>query len=113
MFPTTKGEQEYAYLYAGDFARAIVSVIGKKDKSGIYNLSSSHLIALKALLQTIRRMMHSDIELKLDALPYRENQSMLICGNSDSFIQQFGHFERTTLDDGLANTIAYYINKEE
>lgn len=38
-FDTTPGEQQYSYLYAGDFGKAICKMLGKKGKSGIYNLS--------------------------------------------------------------------------
>ncbi|WP_455673679.1 NAD-dependent epimerase/dehydratase family protein [Phocaeicola sp.] len=105
VFSTTKGEQQYAYLYAGDFAKGITSIIGKKNKSGIYNLSSSHPVSLQELLLTIKKIMESDIYIDFGAYPYRPNQSMLICGNSDKFIHAFGAFEKTSLEDGLTKTI--------
>ena len=46
---TTKGEQKYAYLYAEDFGKAVVSMFGVKGVSGIYNISSSNPISLKEL----------------------------------------------------------------
>lgn len=104
-FPTTKGEQKYAYLYVDDFAKAINSIIGQKNKSGIYNLSSAHLVTLKELLLTIKYLMKSEINIDFGVYPYRSNQSMLICGNSNKFIQVFGEFEKTSLEDGLIKTI--------
>ncbi len=104
-FPTTKGEQRYAYLYVDDFAKAIISIIGQKNKSGIYNLSSAHSITLKELLLTIKYLMRSNINFNFGAYPYRSNQSMLICGNSNKFIKTFGEFENTSLEDGLIKII--------
>lgn len=102
---TTKGEQQYAYLYARDFASAIVSMYGVQGKSGIYNLSASSPLPLKQIFLLIKKLTSSDIEFKFGTIPYRPNQSMMICGNSKKFNNAFGVFERTTLTDGLKETI--------
>lgn len=107
----TLGEQQYAYLYCDDFAKAIVSVIGAKGKSGIYNLSSSHVISLRHLFFTIKELIHADITIDFGAYPYRSNQSMLICGQSDKFAEAFGKFEKTSLEEGLHKTIISIKNE--
>jgi nucleoside-diphosphate-sugar epimerase len=101
---TTPGEQLYSYLYSTDFAEAVESVVGTTDKSGIYNLSSAHPTPLKDLFLLIRRLSGADIDFQ-PSLPYRDNQSMMILGNSDKFIRAFGPFEHTSLREGLTNVI--------
>lgn len=101
---TTKGEQQYSYLYSADLGRAIASVIGQKGKSGIYNLSSSKAIRLCDLFDLIKQLTGSEITFR-KTLPYRENQSMVILGDASKFIHAFGAFEHTTLEEGLLRTI--------
>ena len=105
---TTKGEQRYAYLYAPDFARAIVSMYGAEGKSGIYNLSASTPISLKEIFLMIKDLTGSDIDFRFGAMPYRPNQSMMICGNSRKFKTAFGDFEKTSFKDGLLEIINNY-----
>jgi len=101
---TTAGEQIYSYLYSTDFAEAVESIVGTTGKSGIYNLSSARTIALKDLFSLIRNLTGANIDFQA-SLPYRENQSMKILGNSDKFVHTFGPFEHTSLEDGLEKTI--------
>lgn len=108
---TTKGEQCYAYLYSADFARAVVSMCGAHDKSGIYNLSSSHPLPLKEIFLKIKELTCADIAFHFGAIPYRPNQSMMICGNSQKFKDTFGDFEKTTFEEGLREIINSYKNE--
>ncbi len=101
---TTKGEQSYSYLYSEDFAKAILSMIGIKGKSGIYNLSSSTPTMLKDLFILIKEKTNSNI-LFNPVLPYREYQSMMIMGDSTKFKTAFGEYESTSLEKGLDNII--------
>ena len=106
---TTKGEQLYSYLYVDDFARAIVSMIGRTGQSGIYNLSSCIPVTLNDLFHTIKRLTNSKTEFH-PTLPYRENQSMVILGDASKFINAFGQFEHTSMEQGLLSTIQFIRN---
>ncbi len=106
----TKGEQKYAYLHSDDLARAIVNLYGVKDKSGIYNLSSSYPLSLKNIFLTIKKITNSNIEFVFGALPYRKNQSMMICGDSQKFKENFGDFEYITFEEGIKKILNYYKN---
>ena len=104
LMDTTKGEQYYSYLYSGDFASAMISVIGKIGKSGIYNISSSTPTKLMDLFSTIKQITKSKIEFN-PILPYREFQSMMIMGDSSKFKAAFGDYEKTTLSQGIERII--------
>lgn len=108
---TTLGEQRYAYLYVGDFARAIVSMFGQKEKSGIFNLSASNPVALRELFNLIKELTSSKIVFEYGALPYRQGQSMMICGDASKFKNAFGDFEKTDLRNGLEQTIQNIKNE--
>ena len=102
----TKGEQRYAYLNVEDLGRAVVSIYGICGKSGIYNLSSSNPQMLKDIFEKIKKLMNSDIIFNYGTIPYRNNQSMTICGNSEKFKSNFGEFETVDFDYGLKKLIS-------
>lgn len=107
--PTTLGEQRYSYLYSFDFARAICNVLGSKGKFGIYNLSQpSCLFSNRYVLEKIKHLTCSDIELQFGAIPYPENQVMLMDGCVTKFEQAFGPIPLTDFDFALKNTISSF-----
>lgn len=107
--PTTFGEQRYSYLYSFDFARAICNVLGSHGKSGIYNLSQpSCLLSNRFVLEKIKELTHSDIDLQFGAIPYPENQVMLMDGCVTKFEQAFGPIPSTNFDIALSNTISSF-----
>ena len=106
VLETTKGEQVYSFLYAKDFAKAFMNVVGVKGKSGIYNVSqprNEHTI--RDVLLRIKALTHSDIDIKFGALPYRNNQVMLMSGCADKFEKAFGIFPNTDFDLALLREI--------
>ena len=106
VLETTKGEQVYSFLYAKDFAKAFMNVVGVKGKSGIYNVSqpqNEHTI--RDVLLKIKALTHSDIDIKFGALPYRKNQVMLMSGCTDKFEKTFGIFPNTDFDQALLQEI--------
>lgn len=105
-FPTTKGEQQYSYLYSFDFARAICNMLGISGKSGIYNLSQPlGLHSNREVLESIKCIMKSDIHLDFGAIPYPEGQVMLMDGRVDKFEKAFGKVPYTDFEKALSNTI--------
>lgn len=100
IIETTQGEQQYSFLYAADFGQAIVSILGSRGKSAIYNLASSCAITLSDLFELIQTITGSK-SLFSKTLPYRPNQSMKVMGDVARFIASFGPYEKTSLRDGL------------
>lgn len=105
-FPTTKGEQQYSYLYSSDFAHAVCNMLGSKGKSGVYNLSQPcGLHSNRDVLETVKRLTTSSINLDFGAIPYPDGQVMLMDGRVDRFEQAFGHIPYTNFEKALVNTI--------
>lgn len=106
ILETTKGEQVYSFLYAPDFAKALMNVIGVKGKSGIYNVSQPrNEQSIKDVLLRIKKLTNSKIEIKFGVLPYREHQVMLMAGNTDKFENTFGPFPNTDFNEALLHEI--------
>lgn len=105
-FPTTKGEQQYSYLYTFDFAKAICKMIGSNGKSGFYNLSQPYgLQSNRTVLETVKRLTGSGIKLDFGAIPYPDGQVMLMDGRVDKFEKAFGKVPYTDFELALSNTI--------
>lgn len=108
---TTLGEQQYAYLFADDFAKAVVSMFGQDGKNGIFNISSSKPLPLRLIFEKIKELTKASIQFEFGAIPYRPNQSMMICGDSSKFTASFGGFEKTEFAEGLQMVIEEWKNK--
>jgi len=106
----TLGEQKYAYLYIGDFVKSILSVITLTAPSGIYNISSDRAVCLKEVLNLMKDVINPSFTLKLGAIPYRQNQSMHIEGDSTKFIQTFGKIDSSDFKTKLERVINSYRN---
>lgn len=106
VFRTTLGEQKYSYLYAYDFAKAICNILGVVGKSGIYNLSQPLCLhSNRDILTYIKELTQSNIEFDFGAIPYSENQVMLMDGKVDRFEKAFGKIPYTDFELAIKNTI--------
>ena len=105
-FDTTPGEQKYSYLYAEDFGKAICNMLGSKGKSGIYNLSQPQCLkSNKEILESVKKLTKSDIQLNFGAMPYHEGQVMLMDGSVNKIEMAFGAVPYTNFEVAMANTI--------
>ena len=103
---TTEGTQVYAFLYASDFAKALAKTFGVKGKSGIYNMSQPRCeVAIKDVLLKIKQITGSDINIHFGAIPFRDNQVMLMSGNVDKFEKTFGEIPHSDFDENLRKVI--------
>ncbi len=112
VMQTTLGEQQYSYLYAQDFAAAIVSIIGQQGKSGIYNIASKCPMKLRDVFEAVKKACRSNIVFDR-SLPYRENQTMVMLGSCSKFVNAFGEYEKTPFEQGLNNVITYMKEHNE
>lgn len=110
IFETSPGKQEYSYMYSFDFAKAIMQVVGQKGKSGIYNLSQMFEVhSNRDILERIKNILHSDIDIKYGAIPYASNQVMHMEGFTHKFIEAFGHILQSNFMSALEHTVNSYI----
>ncbi|MBP3253204.1 MAG: NAD-dependent epimerase/dehydratase family protein [Bacteroidales bacterium] len=74
----TPCEQKRDFIYAEDFAFCIRKIMECHDKvrGEIVNVSGGKSIALKDIIQTLKRLLNSSSQVNYGALPYRENEAM-------------------------------------
>ena len=109
----TPGEQRYAYMYVKDLSKLIVSLLNRFIPLGIYNISSNYSISLIELTEKIIQLVNPNFSgIKFGALPYRENQSMLIQGSNLKIESILGHkINETDFEIALRNVVNYNLNK--
>ena len=105
-FDTTPGEQKYSYLYAEDFGKDICNMLGSKGKSWIYNLSQPQCLkSNKEILESVKTLTKSDIQLNFGAMPYPEGQVMSRDCSVNKFEKAFGTVPYTDFNTALEHTI--------
>ena len=109
----TPGEQRYAYMYIEDLAEIICNLIKSSAISGIYNLSSKNSVSLKEIVEKIINIIKPlKSEVNFGAIPYRDNQPMLIQGEVSKLEGQIGEFNETSFDINLKKVVEYIINNK-
>lgn len=105
-FDTTPGNQRYSYLYTYDFACAVCKMLGSKDKSGIYNIDQvGDDYSNKELIEQIKYILNSNIQINYGVYPYPDNQIMYMNGNTSKYINAFGMIHQTPFFEALTRTI--------
>lgn len=107
----TLGEQCLPYLYVGECAKAIGSVIYCEGKSGVYNVCANNPKRLKDLVCFIRDKIKPDFKLNFGAVPYRYGQSMYMEGATKSLQENIYSLNTSDFNLRLEQTINYYLNK--
>lgn len=109
----TPGEQRYAYMYIEDLAEIICNLIKSSAISGIYNLSSKNSVSLKEIVEKIINILKPlKSQVNFGAMPYRDNQPMLIQGEVSKLEGQIGKFNETSFDINLKKVVEYIINNK-
>jgi nucleoside-diphosphate-sugar epimerase len=109
----TLGEQRYAYMYIEDLAEIIFNLIKSSAISGIYNLSSKNSVSLKEIVEKIISIIKPlKSQVNFGAMPYRDNQPMLIQGEVYKLEGQIGEFNETSFDINLKKVVEYVINNK-
>jgi dTDP-D-glucose 4,6-dehydratase len=107
----TLGEQNYAYMYIKDFADTICKIINMSVPSGVYNISASETITLKALVMKIRDIINPGFKLNFGSIAYRDNQSMHIEGDTEKLYSVIGKQNQTDFNVALQHTLMSYLNQ--
>ena len=72
----TKGEQEWSFLHAYDFATAIAAVIENKLVQGIVNLGNPETVTIRSAALTVGKILGKEQLLLFGDLEYRPDQVM-------------------------------------
>lgn len=108
----TPGEQRYAYMYIGDLAELILKLTTSTAGSGIYNISSKNSISLKEIVERIIKIINpKEVYVNLGAVPYRENQPMIVQGDISKLEGAIGTIFESSFDDNLRKVVQFNLNK--
>lgn len=108
----TAGEQKWDYLYVADAAAAIYNVAATPNAKGAFNLGSGQAYTLRGIIERIRDMIDPSLPLGFGEVPYRPDQVMYLQADIGRLRQITGWEPRTSLDEGLRQTIEWYTSKE-
>lgn len=103
----TAGEQRWGLLHARDAAAGFRTVIENSSASGVFNLGSPNAPLLRDTILRLRDLVNPQAELGFGEVPYRPDQVMVLSADV-SRLQALGWAPSIKLEDGLAETVAFY-----
>jgi nucleoside-diphosphate-sugar epimerase len=100
----TKGEQVWDYLYIDDISEALFKL---KDASGVgvANLGSGKGVQVKYIIEKIRALTHSKSKINYGAVPYREDQVMLMEADITKLSRHLNWSPFIGMEEGIRRTI--------
>ena len=104
--PLTPGTQKWDYLHIRDAAEAVVAAAVSDKAQGIFNLGSGQPIAVRTIAETIRDLIDPTLPLGFGQVAFRPDQVMHLEADITRLKAATGWQPRTSLRDGLAETIA-------
>lgn len=108
-FACTWGEQQRDFCYVGDVAEGMVQAAraASTQKGQAFNLASGQPVSIRAMIETVVKLIGAGCP-QFGARPYREGESMALYADVAKAKSLLGWSPRTSLEEGLALTIAYY-----
>jgi UDP-glucose 4-epimerase len=97
------GEQLRTYTYVGDMAEAIAMSTAKL-KNEVYNIAAAEPVSINTLLKRLNSIFGEDRKAVYNT-DHKDMRNYVF--DNSKFINDFGKFERTGLDEGLRKTIEY------
>jgi UDP-glucose 4-epimerase len=108
-FPMTAGAQTRDFVFVGDLVEAILLAGSAPALGGeVINIGSGRAISIAALADRLETMTGYKGHTDRGAVAYREVELMTYAMNITKAERLLGWRPATTLDDGLAQTIAWY-----
>jgi len=105
------GKPTREFLYVEDGAEGIILATEKYDKSEPVNLGSGMEISIKDLIEMICRLMDFDGEIRWNtSKPDGQPRRRLDTSRAE---KEFGFRAKTDFEEGLKNTINWYIKSQE
>ena len=101
------GSATREFLYAEDAARAIVLATERYESSDPVNIGAGFEISIKDLAARIRHLVGYDGEIRWDTT--KPNGQPRRCLDVTRAEREFGFKATTPFDEGLANTIRWYV----
>ena len=109
QFNMTMGEQTRDFVYITDLVEALILASRNTNAQGqIINIGSGVPLKLADIAEKIEKMIGKKGLIKLGGKPYRKNEVMEYCVDPKKAEDILGWKAKTSIEDGLKETIAYY-----
>jgi len=103
----TLGTQIRDLVFVDDVVNAFVLASQADHLEGeVINLCSGRGITVEEIVRTVLHLTGSKSRLNLGAVPYRENEGMLMVGSPEKAMAKLGWSASTSAEDGLSKTIS-------
>ncbi|MBI5428317.1 MAG: NAD-dependent epimerase/dehydratase family protein [Nitrospinae bacterium] len=101
------GRQGRDFIYVDDAVRALVLAGTRTPKTGaaVFNVSSGKIVALKQVLEQIRRQVP---DLRVEYRPAADSGGVSYCCDNSRFRKTFGWKPRTSLAEGVRNALSWF-----
>lgn len=107
----TPGAQQRDWIYVDDAAAAVVAALDVA--AGVYNVCGGVGVDVKSVARAVGRAVFGkdvdDSVVGLGAKPYRSDEPMFVVGDPTRFLAQTRWAPTTTLDVGVARTVAWAL----
>jgi nucleoside-diphosphate-sugar epimerase len=107
----THGAREVDWVYVDDVAEAFVAAAFAPGAAGAsFDIGSGELVSVRSLAMRLSRLVGGDVEPRFGALPPRELERVRVA-DPTSAAAVLDWRPCTSLDDGLARTVAFYRDR--
>jgi nucleoside-diphosphate-sugar epimerase len=110
-FAMTGGKQVRDFLFINDFFDIIEKALNHHDISGVFNLGTGRAPTMKEVAQMAEELTGVRGKIKLGAISYRAEEVWEYCLDNKKVCQTFQWSPRTTLAEGIAQTIRFHQDR--
>jgi UDP-glucose 4-epimerase len=107
----TSGQQEWSYLHAYDFARAVVSVIDNPSICDVINVGNPKTVSIADVALLVGEYLGKSDLLRLGVLPYRDDQVMKMSPKTAK-LNSIGWYPLIETKRGIIETVDWLCGKE-
>src|SRR5260370_27468287 len=105
---TTLGKQFWDYVFIDDLARAVVSIAAQPAAKGVFNLGSGQPVQVRSIVEKIRDLTATKLELIFGEIPYRPDQVWYMEADISRLKTVTGWSPEVDIDAGLAATVQWH-----
>jgi nucleoside-diphosphate-sugar epimerase len=110
----TSGKQTRDFVHVEDAADAFLAAVAVDvEPCESFNVCSGTETPVRELAQTVVEEVGSNVELRLGALPHREDEIWHLSGDPSRAAARLGWRAKTPLRDGLASTIEWFAAERD
>ena len=106
-FMTTKGEQIWDFIYAGDAARAFRLIAEKGVHGKVYLIGSGIGKPLREYIEVIGKETNPDVPIGFGKIPYGDKQVMHLCADITELTEDTGFVPQVSFEEGIRNTVEW------